>query len=126
MKTTIGELRQVIREAFGDGDADEESPQERASRWAAIMEQPDNKPFIDAIKAAKDPKELARAKRALVKADDAGTISMRPGMWMSVYDERKQELADMNHKPMSPDEFRKDCILRTRDSSGKATARKWK
>ena len=102
-----------------------ETPEQQQDRWTKIAEQPENKPFIDAIKNAGDLKELARAKRSLQKADDNGEIHIPAGVWMKYYDERKDELNAMNEKPMSAADSRMDRLLRMRDSSGKATPRKF-
>jgi hypothetical protein len=114
----------IIKEENDDWD-NVETPVQQQDRWTKIAEQPENKPFIDAIKNAVDLKELARAKRSLQKADDNGEINMPAGVWMKCYDERKDELKAMNEKPMSSADSRMDRLLRTRDSSGKATPRKF-
>ena len=117
-------INSVIIKESDDWD-NVETPEQQQDRWTKIAEQPENKPFIDAIKNAGDLKELARAKRSLQKADDNGEINMPAGVWMKYYDERKDELKAMNEKPMSSADSRMDRLLRTRDSSGKATPRKF-
>lgn len=102
------------------------------SRKKAQLEDPTNKPFIDAIASARDSKELARAKRALQKADDAGDINIQPGFWMPLYDAQKAKFASMRedskrlaNQAQGNKDARMDRLLRIRDSSGKATARKF-
>lgn len=101
-------------------------------RWAKMAEEPEYKPFIDAIKGAADPKELARAKRAILKAQDEGQTDISDGMWGFFYKKRQTELRDMQSQSKSmadpsksAADARMDRMLRTRDSSGKATPRKF-
>lgn len=111
---------------------DPDSPNFVQDRWTRLAEEPEYKPFIDAIKGAADPKELARAKKAILKASDAGQTDISAGLWMHFYDKRKTELRDMQSQSKamadpskSAADARMDRMLRTRDSSGKATPRKF-
>lgn len=97
-----------------------------------MAEEPEFKPFIDAIKNATDPKELAKAKRMLVKADDAGNPEIPAGFWMHFYKQKNEQLKDMradmkstSNQSQTNADARMDRLLRMRDSSGKATPRKF-
>lgn len=83
-----------------------------------------------AVRVAPDLKALAKAKREYNKASDATTSREEEaalpsaGVFHNFYDARKAELTAMNAQPRSAEEARTDRILRTRDSSGRARARR--
>lgn len=122
-------VRHVIRESLDDYD---EEIRRHNERWEAFKNDPENKVHLDKLMNAADLKELARAKREVLKLDDAGKLKMPVGVWMSVYDKRKEELKDMrdDEKRLSDPtkasaDARMDRLLRIRTSSGKATPRKF-
>lgn len=128
----MGFTESVIRESFGEDDTYEAEMAAMAKRWEDEENRPEVKPYLDAIRNAQDPKELAKAKRALLKADDAGNPTIMTGVWMKIYNKRKQELGDIkadNHalgnQAQGSADARMDRLLRMRDSSGKATPRKF-
>jgi hypothetical protein len=106
MKLTVAQLREIISEVVGDG------------KYAGL----EGDPYIAAVLSAGDPKELAAAKRRYVKDDDAGGPTPSAGAFFHFYDRKKEELATMASGPAV--RGRADAILRTRDSSGRATARR--
>ena len=97
-------------------------------RWQALAngEDPDVKGVVDMIKGAADPRALGKAKREVEKMMDSGLLpkSVSDGFVHWLYDQRKAELASMNYTPRSAADARTDAILRIRDSSGRAKARK--
>jgi hypothetical protein len=130
MKTTIRKLRQLIKESWDDDFEAEQAAMKK--RWEDEENRPEVKPFLDALRNAQDPKELARAKRAILKADDAGNPTIMTGVWMKIYDEKKKELDNMRDEFKSnadpakaAADARMDRLLRIRTSSGKATPRKF-
>lgn len=132
MKITVGHLKRLIGESMGDEDDYEAQMAAMAKRWEEEENRPEVKPFLDAIRNAQDPKELARAKRALVKADDAGNPTIMAGVWTKIYNEKKKELDGMrdefkrNADPSKANaDARMDRLLRIQTSSGKATPRKF-
>lgn len=101
-------------------------------KYRRMAEEPEFKPFIDAIVNATNPKELAKAKRELVKADDANNPEIPAGMWMYFYKIKHEQLKDVHddekrlgNQTQGNADARMDRLLRTRDSSGKATPRKF-
>lgn len=80
--------------------------------------------LIAAARDAEDPKALAKAKRAFLKASDAGETTLPDGVFFHFYEIRKAQLAAMSAQPRSAEEARADQILRVRDSSGRARARR--
>lgn len=130
MKITVKKLKSIIRESFDDDF--EARNAAMAKRWADEEARPEVQPYLDALRNAQDPKELAKAKRALLKADDKGIVSIITGVWMAIYNKRKQELSDMSsdqralsNQAQGTADARMDRLLRIRDSSGKATPRKF-
>jgi len=107
MKLTVEGLRRVIREEL-----------EAAERYAGLADDP----YIAAVIAAGDPTELAAAKRRYVKDDDAGRPVPSAGAFFHFYDMRREELKHLGSGPAV--RGRTDAILRTRDSTGRATARR--
>lgn len=87
--------------------------------------EPAYKPYIDAIIGAGDPRELAAAKKRVHADSDAGLTDIPDGMWLHFYERRRAELRNMAPAVRSASAARADRILRTRDSSGRAKARKW-
>jgi len=108
MKLTVAQLRRIISEVVEDGE-----------KYAGLKDDP----YIAAVLSAGDPKELAAAKRRYVKDDDAGGPTPSAGAFFHFYDRRKAELAALGSGPAT--RGRTDAILRTRDSSGRASPRKW-
>lgn len=110
-----------------------DSPRYDPDIWQKMALEPEYKRYIDLIKDAADPKELARAKKAILKAIDGGETDMKDGMWLSFYERRKKELKDMGSESRgladqakASADARMDRMLRTRDSSGKATPRRFR
>lgn len=94
-------------------------------KWEKMSQEPDYRPYVDLIDGADDPRQLAKAKRAITAAMDAGETDMSDGMLAYLCSLRRLELQSMETpKPRSSAHARTDRILRTRDSTGKATARK--
>lgn len=138
-----GEKKGPVKEASGDEPKparwwedpelrDIESPRYDPDIWQKMALEPEYSRYIDPIKNAGDPKELARAKKAVLKAIDAGETDMKDGMWLSFYERRRKELRDMRSDERSLGDqakanadARMDRLLRIRDSSGKATPRKF-
>jgi len=83
-------------------------------------------PHIDAkFSEAKDARELGRMKREMVKDLDAGEMTGNDGAIESSYKFHSQRLASSSSSfTSSSADARADRMLRTRDSSGKATPRK--
>lgn len=121
MKLTVKQLKCVIKESINESNDDDIDV---VARWNQRAELPEFKPWIDAIKNAVDLKALAAAKRAIEKAEDAGTLNISAGMWTYFYDVRKVELKNMTYDKPDVKTSRADRILRTRDSSGRAKSRK--
>jgi hypothetical protein len=120
-------VKLLVESSFDDDYEAQEAL--RKQRWDEEAARPEIKTLLDAIMNAKDPKELAKAKRAAVKADDAGIVKIT-GVWMNAYQKRKKELDDMKYDmrgstPQDAADARMDRLLRIRDSSGKATPRKF-
>jgi hypothetical protein len=107
MKLTVEGLRQIIREEL-----------EAEERWAHLR----TDPYIAAVLAAGDPRELAAAKRRYVRDDDAGMPVPSAGAFFHFHDGRAEELKRLGAGPAV--RGRADAILRTRDSTGRATARR--
>lgn len=95
------------------------------AKYEKMAENPEFKHLLDPIKNAADPAALAKAKRAVLKAIDEGDTSLPDGVWMFFHKKRRDELTNMNVKPQSVEQFRKNNILNTYDSTGKAKPRKW-
>jgi hypothetical protein len=106
MKLTVAQLREIISEVVEDG------------KYAGL----EDDPYIAAVLSAGDPKELAAAKRRYVKDDDAGRPTPSAGAFFHFYDRKAAELTALKSGPAV--HGRADAILRTRDSSGRATARR--
>lgn len=105
-------------------DPDSPSYIGREAKYARFAEDPEYKGYIDAIQAAADPKELAKAKKTIIAAIDSGQTDLPDGVWAFFFEKRRDELKLMNTTPRSAEDARADRILRTRDSSGKAKSRK--
>lgn len=105
---------------------DQDSPNYMANevRWEKMAEDPEYKALIDAVKNAADPKELSKAKRAAMKLMDGGQSDLPDGVLSYFVDKKKEELSKMSYTPRSSADARTDAILRTRDSSGRAKARR--
>ena len=123
MKITLSRLKNIIREAV-------EEELGTGSRYE--REEFTSHPLIAAVIAARDPKELSAAKRQYNKASDSGAPVPSPGAFFYWYDQRKEELKNIkfDEKRLSDPskaaaEHRMDTLLRTRDSSGRATPRKF-
>ena len=108
MRIRLGELRKIIREVV------EDVPE----KYAAL----EGDPYIAAVIAAADPKELSAAKRKYEKDDDAGLPVPSAGAFFFWHDRRKEELKAMGP---SATRGRADLILRQRPSSGRAIPRKF-
>lgn len=97
-------------------------------KWQALArgEDPDVRGVVDMIKGAPDPRALGKAKRNVEKMMDDGLLpkSVSDGFVHWLYDQRKAEFAKMSYTPRSAGDARADAILRIRDSSGRARARK--
>lgn len=117
MRIRLSELRSIIGEEVVKALL--ESPGAEDERYAGL----EGDPYIAAVLAAGDPKELAAAKRRYVKDDDAGKPTPSAGAFFHFHDRRKEELAALGGGPAT--RGRVDALLRTRDSSGRATPRKW-
>lgn len=105
-------------------DPDHENYVGREAKYARFAEDPEYKPLIDMITTAKDPKELARAKKTIITATDSGQSDLPDGIWTYFYDLAKDRLKASNAKPRSTADARADRMLRVRDSSGRAKTRK--
>lgn len=108
MRIRLGELRKIIREVA------EDVPE----KYVGL----ESDPYIAAVIAAADPKELSAAKRKYEKDDDAGLPVPSAGAFFFWHDRRKEEL-----KAMGPaaTRGRADLILRQRTGTGKAIPRKF-
>lgn len=93
-------------------------------RCAAAAVDAQHAPYITAAREAADPKALAKAKRAYNKASDSGETTLSAGIFLHFYDARKAELATMVVRQPTAAEARVDRILRTRNSDGRARARR--
>lgn len=131
MKISIGELKALISEAYegkwwkNPDIRNPDSPEfmQTEERWEKMAEEPEFKQYVDALMKSADPKELARAKKESINADDEGLLPT--GLWMFFYEKRKSELKNMNYQAPDASASRADRILRIRDSSGKGRARKF-
>jgi hypothetical protein len=127
-----GELSSAKRVAAKNKSVKESIDEQTASaeeRWQALAAGSGDKlvdHLVQSILQAPDPQALAKAKRAVIKKmdNDELSASVTDGFVSWLYDRRKAELAQMNYKPRSSSEARADAILRIRDSSGRAKARK--
>lgn len=123
MRLTEGQIRQVARRVLArlaEGADVEE-------KWAARMELPALRPWIDAILTAPDPRALSRARKAAEASPvwGLGPESLSDGMIDWLVKRRREELRALDAAPTrSSAEQRADAILRTRDSSGRARARR--
>lgn len=127
-----GELSSARRAAAKNAPVKESLDEPTTSaeeRWQALAAGSGD-PTVDAavasIAKAPDPKALGQAKRRVTKMMDAGELpmSVSDGFVSWLYDRRKAELQAMNYAPQSAADARADRILRIRDSSGRARARK--
>lgn len=129
MNKDLKEYVKLVLEGLDDDDF-EGQEEKRRQRWAAEAARPEVKEILDMINAAQDPKQLAKAKRAAIKADDAGIIQIT-GVWMAALNAKKKELDNIKaderslNNPNAAADHRMDTLLRTRDSSGRATPRKF-
>lgn len=121
MKLTVAQLRQVIVEALGEEALEARARLvgidiDKARMWE---EEPrgELEVHIAAVQGAGDTRELAAALRAWKRAGEP-----REGKFMYFYEVRKDELSRLRGGPAV--RGRTDAILRTRDSSGRATARR--
>lgn len=111
METRLTQLRRIIRETISD-----------ISRYES--DEFVNDPFIAKVIAATHPKELSAAKREYEKADDRGEEVPSAGAFFYWHDKKKEELKSLNVTRPTPAAMRADRILRIRDSTGRATARR--
>lgn len=123
-------LRECVRALLSEGnwwddpaikDVDDPRFIPAEERWSLMAEESEFKPLVDLIVHADDPKSLVSAAKKAQAAMDAGTSNMSGGMLAYLVGKRKQELKGMTAPRMRG---RTDAILRVRDSSGKARARK--
>jgi len=119
MRITESQLRQIVREEI-IGESMEEPGETRP------FQRYEENPYIVAVMNAADPKQLAAAKKKFMKDDDNYVQGVpSPGAFFHFYEIRKKELANMNTPSSDPRAHRIDTILNMRDSTGKATRRKW-
>lgn len=119
-------LKETTATVSENDDTELVSPQDR---WAALARGSGDE-LIDrvvaAFRSAATPRDLATVKRRVIKKMDADEMpaAITDGFVSWLYDQRRAELQQMNYQPRSSADARIDRILRTRDSTGKATARK--
>ena len=117
MRIRLSELRSIVADEVVKALL--EAPAPEVEKYAGL----EADPYIAAALAAGDPKELAAAKRRYVKDDDAGRPTPSAGAFFHFHDRRKAELHALGSGPAVRGQA--DALLRTRDSSGRATPRKW-
>lgn len=119
MRITESQLRRIVREEI-DNESMEDSDEPRP------FQKYEENPYIVAVMNAADPKELAAAKKKFVKDDDNYVQGVpSAGAFFYFYEIRKKELANMNTPSSDLRAHRIDTILNIRDSTGKATRRKF-
>jgi len=119
MRITESQLRQIVREEI-IGESMEEPGETRP------FQKYEENPYVVAVMNAADPKQLAAAKKKFLKDSDSGVSGLpSDGAFFHFYETRKKELASMNTPRADMRAHRIDTILNMRDSTGKATRRKW-
>lgn len=82
--------------------------------------------IVASFKGAKSPKDLSKVMKNVLTKMDYNELPevVTDGFVAWLHDKRKEELKSMNWQPRSAADARTDRVLRIRDSSGKARARR--
>lgn len=129
LKGELASARRAAAKARPVKEAIEEPTTSAEERWQALAAGSGDPKVDDAvalIAQAPDPKALGQAKRRVTKMMDTGELpaTVTDGFVSWLYDRRRSELQRMDYRPQSAADARADRILRVRDSSGRARARK--
>lgn len=129
LRAELASARRAAAKATSIKETIEEPTISAEERWQVLAAGSGDPKVDDAvamIAQAPDLKALVQAKRRVIKMMDAGELpaTVSDGFVSWLYDRRKSELQRMDYRPRSASDARADMIIRIRDSSGRARARK--
>jgi hypothetical protein len=129
LKSELSSAKRAALRARPVKEAIDEPTVSAEERWQALAAGSGDERVDAAVRSilqAPDPRALGRAKREVTKQMDAGELpaTVTDGFVAWLHDRRKQELSRMDYRPQSSADARADRILRVRDSTGRAKARK--